>query len=495
MLLRDLEDVKSHFRSVKGSFIGVGMSAYARILPGSFLPSYRIIALRKTRDLPPLREKTPIFCLEETVGNQGIEGMINSEHLLSHPATRDYMKALPDPKYLFLYQSYPGLERLAEKEGWILMANAASLRLRVVGKPFFYEMARDLNLRRIPGGMHPAEEIHRREYDDWAERISPSFVVQFVEINQGGGRGTFFIRSKEEYGRLKDHLAEGIWRGVKIKRISIRALKSGIPASLTLCLTRHGLLCTPLQRQLIDLPYCRQLPENGVFCGHIWGEALGSTALTEDALRQARRIGNHMRSMGYGGILGIDFVLDREQDTAYPIECNPRLTGAFPMQSLLFLKHGRIPMEVFHLLEFLNCPYEANPDVINAAYEKPIEGSHLILFRLPGEVGQNGSGGGHGFRAGLYAFDRESGLIAFRSGATDYSAFRNERQFIVVDGPPERIDPIPGATEDKNRKGSSFQDPLQRLCRILFPVPITDEGGELSPRASQVIDWIYQRLQ
>ena len=55
MFLRDLADVKNLFSSLRGSFLGVGMTAYSRIVPADFLQPYPIIALRKTRDLPLLQ--------------------------------------------------------------------------------------------------------------------------------------------------------------------------------------------------------------------------------------------------------------------------------------------------------------------------------------------------------------------------------------------------------------------------------------------------------
>ncbi len=103
MLLRHLEDAREIFSSLKGSLVGVGMTAYSRIIPSYFSEDYHIIALRKTGDLDILRKKAEIFCLEEQISGAMTEPDFQSARLLSHPLTRQYLKGLKDPKYLFLY--------------------------------------------------------------------------------------------------------------------------------------------------------------------------------------------------------------------------------------------------------------------------------------------------------------------------------------------------------------------------------------------------------
>ena len=95
-----------------------------------------------------------------------------------------------------------------------------------------------------------------------------------------------------------------------------------------------------LQRQLIDLPYCSGLEEDGVFCGHTWGECEWSESVREEAVQQGRLVGEYLAGLGYKGILGIDFVVDSDDHKVYPLEINPRLTGAFPVLSQIHLKNG-----------------------------------------------------------------------------------------------------------------------------------------------------------
>jgi len=479
MFVRDLADVRNLFDSVAGTIMGVGITAYSRIIPAYFHQPYYIIALRKTLDLPLLRNRAEIFCLEEEIGHFVEAKGFNSESLLSHASVRAFLRKMTGPRCLLLYQSYPDLEKLAERQGWVLLANPSSLRTRVADRAFFQRMADQLELNRVPGDVYSLKDFLAFDYAYWAQKIGPELVVQFPEIRQGGGRGTFFVKSDLDYQRLGRILKEGTWRGIEIQSIAIHKFVDGIPASLALCLTRHGILFSGLQRQLIDLPYCGDMSENGIFCGHSWGEPAWASHVQAEAVHQARSIGEYLAGIGYKGILGIDFLISHDNKQVYPLECNPRFTGAFPMLSQLQLGHNIIPMDVFHMLEFLDLPYDMDPASLNARYAEAIKGSHIILFR-----GSNALLTGGGLReAGLYERDPESEGINFVDAASDYREIRNERQFIIIDGPP-----------DMGGHGLALKDPLQRLCRILFPNPIVTEGEILSPGVLSAVDWVYEQM-
>jgi hypothetical protein len=476
MLYRALDDVSPLFASLSGTVVGVGITAYPRIIPSFFIHPYHIIARRKTGDIPLIRERAKVFCLEEETGDP-LEAE-DSFHLLSHPATRSFLGTLQDPKYLYLYQSYPELEELAEEEGWTLLANAAGLRMRVAERDFFEDMAGKLPLNRVPGGFSNLGKIHSLDYEDWARGAGPRFVVQLPEVRQGGGRGTFFIKSAEDYGKLRQRLERGVWRGKTIRSIFVRSYIEGIPASLALCVTRHGILMSGLQRQLIDLPYCNGLEEDGVFCGHTWGEGVWPEPVRQEAARQGRVIGEYLAGLGYKGILGVDFIITGAENRVHPIEINPRLTGAFPVLSQIQLKQGLIPLEAFHILEFLAVPYAIDVEEVNALYGHSSQGGHLILFQPAGRKPKLSDG----LEAGIYEQDPRTGDLALVRRTCAFDAIGNERQFMVVDGPPV------------GRTGP--EDPLFRWCRMLFSRPVANTRGTLSRETmlcvNRVTDGIFR---
>lgn len=475
----DLSQARKSLGALNGTLVGVGMTAFARMLPACLLDTYGVLTFRKTLDLPLLREKMNIFCLEETGSRQRFSHVVRSDQLLACGPVRAYLASLPGPKHLLVYQSYPSLEALARKSGWRLLANPAALRLKAGDRRFFMQMADTLDLPKVPGAVYPIAALKRWDYGHWADMYGADFVIQLPDMTQGGGRGTFFIRSEAEYRTLQQKLKERHWQGIALKTLSIRKYINGIPASVCVCLTRHGILLSRLQRQVVDPPYLKGAPVDGIFCGHSWGDDPWPSDTQQQAALQAVRIGGYLRDMGIRGIMGIDFMVNYMDQTPYPIEINPRLTGAFPMISLLHLKNGVLPMELFHLLEFLDLPYQIDIHELNHSYAQPLKGSHLLVFRLSGGKGITGSK----VKPGVYEPDPEKGQFVFVKAAADYHALQNHRQFLVIDGPPDGQSPW----------GPSA-DPFYRLCHILFSYPVLDHDGGLAEHARLAAQWVHSRL-
>jgi len=478
MLIQDLEQIKDFFARLDGPVVGVGMTAFSRIVPASFLPSYRIVCNQKTSDLPLLREKIPVFCFEETTGGKPFNRVANSFQLLSKPCVEESLNRQKDPKYLFLYQNYPELEEFSKIRGWKLLANPSQLRIRLGERSFFERVVSDLGFPKIPGGIFPWKTMAGWGYENWVEKLGPKFVVQLPEIQRGGGRGTFFVGSKGEYDALRKRLAKGVWRGSKLISVSVHSFIKGISASVAFCVTRNGVLISGLQKQLIDLSYCHGLDENGIFCGHVWGA--GDTwpeAVLSEAQEQARKAGNHLASLGYKGIAGMDFIVQPEEGKVYPVEINPRLTGAFPVLSLLQLTQGIIPMEAFHLLEFLEMPYRIDVEDMNRQYAQPLNGSHLLVLRGAAQKANIF----RPLRAGIWEYNPEKNTCSFLKESFDLREIQNQRQFIIADGPPDGM-----------RAESGRMDPLHRLCRILFPYAIENEKG-LREEVHAIVDWVQRQ--
>lgn len=470
MFIHNIQQVMTLFKSLPGTFMGVGMTASSRILPSSFLENYHILALHKTGDLPLLRKKAHIFCLEEEVEMPTLSPIQNSAGLLAHPRTRHFMDGISHPKHLLLYQDYPELRSVAKTNGWNLLANSPQLRLAVGKRRFFKKMAAELGLPQAPGDIYPIADIHKKGYEEWCQSLGPDFVVQLPEIERGGGRGTFFIRKMEDYHQLQSRLRENRWRDTPLKSVSIHKFLDGIPASMVVCVTRHGTLLSSLQRQLLDLSCCGDFAEDGVFCGHAWGASPWSDAARESAVEQTCRIGDFLGTLGYKGILGIDFIVHETDGKVCPIEINPRLTGALPMLSLLHLQSGTVPMEAFHMLEFLEIPYRIDREALNRRYAETVQGSHLLVFQPPGPK----NWGNIPLRPGLYEYGPTNGGGRFLKETLEYEHIQSENQFILSDGP----------------RFTTGGDSHSRLCRLLFSYPVMNIKGVLSSQARLAAEWV-----
>ena len=148
------------------------------------------------------------------------------------------------------------------------------------------------------------------------------------------------------------------------------------------------------------------------------------------------------------------------------------------MLSMLHVKNGVIPMDLFHILEFLDADYEIDVEAVNRAYRKRMRGSHIILFNkwgVPVKAGRN-------VRSGVYRYEPRAHRIEFMREGVGYEDLRGEDEFILTDGVPRKGCTVP------------FIDELTRICRILFPFQIIESPTELTGKAREIIGLVYDQF-
>ncbi len=479
--LRDLDDVKLLFSRLPHRFVGVGISGWMRILPAFFVPDYRLVCYRDSLDLRAIEKTAPVFCLEreaERAGGPDVDHP-NTRTILHHPLTSDYLQRLGRDVCLILYKSYPDVEGPARDRGWRLVGCPANVREPLENKHAFREALAGLGLPAIPGETLSLAGFDEHTFDRLRREYGEALVFQFPEITQGGGRGTFLIRDADSFRAFMEIAGRGEHRGCTVNTVTVTRFMKGEAASIAACVTRHGTISTPLQTQLMDEPaVVGASPCWGIFCGHSWGGGRYDGAANETARQVTERVGGFLARRGYRGIFGIDFIVDREAGTVHPVECNLRYTGAFPMLSLLHLKDGRIPLDVFHLLEYLPVEYEADVKSLNQAYADEPSGAHVILFnrsREPFRVRD-------GFRDGVWRYDEAGDTILHRGDGIEYRDMDGEDAFLVTDGVSR-----PGTTVTGG-------DEFSRVCRLLFPEPVADGSGRLTANAVKRVEKVYAAM-
>jgi hypothetical protein len=450
---------------VKGSVVGVGVTAFPRSGPAEWLPGYRIACVRRTGDLSALRRTTEIFCLEERLGRP-LQEARDSAALLSHPATRRYLGGLPRPVRLLLYQSSFEIERLAAAEGWRLLANPAALRVRASDRAFFQRLAASQGLPSVPGCIVSLGRFQERPYASWAREMGPRLAVQLPDVLQGGGRSTFFLENAEDHRRLLERIRSGAWMGCRLRRVSVHTLVPGEPSSVTGCVLGGRTRLAPLQRQVIDPPWIAGIESSGVFGGHSWGGERWSEPVEAEARRQALAVGRVLTSMGYRGVFGLDLLVDHARGRVIPVELNPRLTGAFPVLTQVQAARGEIPLELLHLLSFLDPSGAGEAVPGQETGSGPLRGGHLVLFRGPGGLPPGP------LPAGLYERGDTSETLRRVGEGADLREIHGADQVILCDGPPLERDP--------SSRGPEL-DPLERVGRLLFPGPVLAPDGAFRP--------------
>jgi hypothetical protein len=464
------------------SFFGMGVSAFMRVMPAFFLHNYRIIAYKDSTDLNNIGRYCDVFSLQRDYPEEEAlpEDSVDSAFLLRNPRVQQYISGFRGRIHLFVYQSTEEIEGICREFGWNIIGNPTGMRREFGHKGKFREILKQLDLPLIPGEQISRDELIERGYGSLSLRLGRDMVFQLPDITKGGGRGTFFIRSEKDYLDFLRCIFKGSYRGYEVKSVNVVKLIEGFPASVAVCATRHGALISSIQTQVMDIPEVLKVHRgNGFFCGHDWTYRNYSDSLHERIVRITEKLSGYMWDKGYRGIFGIDLVVDEKTDEVYPVECNTRYTGVFPMLSMHHFTNGAIPMDLFHILEFLDADYEIDVEKLNQAYRKRIRGSHIILFNkkhVPLKV--------DGYvRSGIYRYDPREHRIEFIREGLRYDDLRGDDEFILTDGVP-----CQGGTV-------VFNDELTRVCRILFPFQIIESPTELNGKAREIINLVYDQFE
>jgi hypothetical protein len=176
------------------------------------------------------------------------------------------------------------------------------------------------------------------------------------------GHTTFFISNREDFDRHGDEIT-----GEKEVKIMKRIRCKG--AAIEACVTRHGTIVAPLMTELVGFP--ELTPYKGGWCGNeIFPEAFNAT-IRRNARRYTQMFGDQLRQEGYRGYFELDFLIDQDTRELYLGELNPRVTGASSITNHAVFALADAPLFVFHILEWMDHPYQLNVNALNARWARP----------------------------------------------------------------------------------------------------------------------------
>ncbi len=304
-------------------------------------------------------------------------------------------------------------------------------------------------------------------FDDLSAEFGSPLVVQDAEL--GGGRGTKLVRTRSELvAAVQDFVALGGGQRVVVSEYIRKALER----SMQCCVTRYGVFCGPLQKQIVAHPLLANLEarEGDKFCG---GEVLftqaSSSTMELEAQKIAHIIGEKLQQQGYRGIFGIDFLIDKNDSRLLPIEINPRVTGMTPMLTMMY-RQGDIPFYLLHILELLNIDYQIDKQKSDENIENRVCGM-LILHsnsNTPCKIIEAPSSGEYDFETNTKL---NSGYqLSFSSGKNNYLIQR----YTPVDFPVK-----PGG----------------RLMTVYFNQPILDDRDALLQPIEDIVNMLYNKTK
>ena len=248
------------------------------------------------------------------MGTRHIKEPRNSTTVITHPRTKEYLSKFGSGIALIVYKSSSKMERLCRENGWTLVAPAVKF-----GKALFEDKIKFRKILKEIGAPPPPGEVlaaTNLNFYKLKNKYGIPFVLQHPR--RGGGKGTFFINSQDDWYkaarklRIQEIEGEEVTEDISNLEVIVAKYITGPSPSITGCVTRHGILSTNLQYQLIDIPELYNPQKgSGLFCGHDWSSSQFSPEIEKQAYNIVEKVGKYFQKFGYKGIFGVDFMLRR----------------------------------------------------------------------------------------------------------------------------------------------------------------------------------------
>ncbi|WP_053226348.1 biotin carboxylase [Solirubrobacter soli] len=339
-----------------------------------------------------------------------IEDVCN--HLLRDPEILAWMAARgPGGKAAFVM--FDGeTEALAAKAGLQVIHPPAELRSRLDSKLVTTRLAEEAGLPSVPNTMAWASTYQELQTLADAASLGDDLVVQTAYGDSG--KTTFFIRGQRDWDRHAEKLVGG--------ELKIMKRINNFEVCLEACLTRCGTVVGPFMTSMIGCP--ELTPYQGGWCGNdIYHDALPKVHRAR-ARDLTEKLGNRLSQEGYRGFFEVDFLVDKDSGELYLGELNPRLSGISSMTNVTAGAYADMPLFLFHLLEYMDVPYEIDVADINRRWAQSAGDdvwSQIIIKETNPEIELLTAAP----KTGVWRLD-ERGRISFGRWANDWHSLIDE---------------------------------------------------------------------
>ena len=351
-----------------------------------------------------------------------------------------------------------------------LLSSPGYIRKPLEDKKVFRVEAQTAGIK-IPRGENlTLEQLTETRWDQFKQALGEQLVFQLTDYSTGGGQGTFFINNRADWQKFWE-FTNSPERKKELKFVNVCERVAGRAASITGCATRHGVVTGVLQTQIMDQPELVGFRgRSGVWLGHDWNVRFSETAQL-NAEKLCQTWGRHIYQKGYKGIFGLDVVVGgaaaSQADEVTAIECNSRYTGAFPVYTMLQLSQGEMPLDVWHLLEWLGLDYDLDLAAVQAVSRQAKPGAHLVLHNLKDEpVKVPGA-----VKAGVWGIRP----INYLRPGVSLLEIKSDDEFVLCDRIPNQ---------------NQIVKPAERMGKLIFKCRVIDDQGNLLPEIKRVVKGI-----
>lgn len=303
-----------------------------------------------------------VFSPKEEVPHEDFKSIEDiNNYLLGHPEVTDYLKSRKSNgkagKAMFLMFDEK-TEKLAKKHGLEVCFPSAKMRTSMDNKVNTNRIAEKAGVPCVPYVLSKVNDYEQLR--EVSKKLGEDLVIQTPFGDSG--HTTFFISNSKDFEKHREEIVKE--KEVKImKRINCRG------SAIEACVTRHGTIVAPLMTEMVGFP--ELTPYKGGWCGNeIYADAF-TPSIRQKARQYTKLLGDQLRKEGYKGYFELDFLIDQDNGKVYLGELNPRVTGASSITNHAVFALADAPLFMFHLLEWMDVPYELSIKSINDRWARP----------------------------------------------------------------------------------------------------------------------------
>lgn len=212
------------------------------------------------------------------------------------------------------------------------------------------------------------------DYSHLRALAAPLGTHLVVQMPYGcGGETTFFISDESDFEKYRNQITNG--EEMKIMK-RIDCISTGLEG----CITRYGIVISPLLLELTGIP------ELNIYSGGWSGNELFYNTFPESirllAQNYALKMGEQLRQVGYKGYFEIDFLIDTATHLLYLGEMNLRFCGFTAMLANAPHFQQDTPLFLLHLAEWLDISYCLDIESLNRRWITPPKNNPLSFLQI-----------------------------------------------------------------------------------------------------------------
>ena len=280
------------------------------------LNNYKIVCYNDDATYRLLKKNWDIYSylnrefIEEPESDQVAEILLGDQDFLNK-VIRDKEQS----KILFFYMNAK-MDELLKDAGIPMLLPPYELQEKVGNKFYLPEICEKLGL---PQNKNLAFEKIPENLDNLFDQCKNALGLPFV-VQDSLGESGWDISLVSTENELKEAMKK-IKHGLR----ATKYLSKNIPVSVHVCILDDQIIVRGPWLQLIGLPELSASPFR--FTGNDTNQSLLKQSFIEEVRDMSIRISELIKTKGYRGILGIDYLWDKNEDIVYPQEINSRLVG------------------------------------------------------------------------------------------------------------------------------------------------------------------------